>query len=181
MRPVFAHGLFNVSPGLITNHVLYIYDDPELEFEQILSSRRRTREEAARLRRNMQAYLDSERILVNNEEVRAEVVHVAFGYEGVRGRAFIEYIIEIPFNPRQGINEYIDEYGKEVAEYNYRVVWLFPRCGKVLKAELGVPAKVTARKIVLNVRKGQHLLGRERIVFFLGASCTPGSSTEEVF
>ena len=173
MRPVFAHGLFNVSPGLITNHVLYIYDDPELEFKEILSSRERTKEEASRLRRNMQAYLDSERIFINGEEIRAKVVHVAFGYEGVQGRAFIEYIIEIPFKPVRGVNEYIDEYGEEVAEYSYRVVWLFPRCGKVLEADLGVPARVSARKIVLNVRRGQHLPGRERIVFFLGASCTP--------
>lgn len=173
MRPVFAHGLFNVSPGTIINHVLYIYEDPELELEEVLSSRRRVREEAARLRRNMQAFLDSERILINGEEVRAEVAHVAFGYEGVRGRAFIEYIIEIPFNPRRGMNKYVDEYGEEVAEYDYRVVWLFPRCGKVVKADLGVPARVSARKIVLTVRKGHRLPGRERIEFFLGASCTP--------
>lgn len=173
MRPVFAHGLFNVSPGSITNHVLYIYEDPELEFKEILSSKRRAREEAGRLRRNMQAYLDSERILINGKEVRAEVVHVAFGYEGVRGRAFVEYIIEIPFEPRRGVNEYVDEYGEEVAEYSYRVVWLFPRCGEVLEADLGVPARVSARKIVLNVQRGQRLPGRERIVFSLGASCTP--------
>lgn len=180
MRPVFAHGLFNVSPGLITNHVLYIYEDTELEFKHIFSSRKRVMAEAERLRKNMQAYLDSEKILINGDEVRAEVVHVAFGYEGVQGRAFIEYIIEVPFKPRPGINEYIDEYGEEVAEYSYRVVWLFPRCGRVLEADLGVSSKVFARKIVLNVRKGQRLPGRERIVFFLGTSCIPGNSTEEV-
>lgn len=167
MRPRYGYGLFNVDPsGEFRQKILFFYWDPEKELFQLISRHSDKTQEIVNMRKNMQLFLDSERILINGKEVRAKVEHVNIGFLASPRRPYIEFLILFRGDIVKGNNVYENYYEKEKVDYNYRVVWIFPANFRIIRAELGFPHEVIGGRIlVFDVMKGAETPGYELIEF----------------
>lgn len=167
MKPKYGYGFFSVdSNGEFRQKILFFYWDPEREFYQSVSSPPRRRLEIETLRKNMQTFLDLEKILVNRKEVKARVVHVDIGFTSSTKRPYIGFLIVFKGDLARGVNIYENYYEKEKVDYSYRVMWFFPENFKVVRAELGFPYElIDDRIIVFNVEKNAETPGYEVIEF----------------
>ncbi len=167
MKPRYGYGFFSVDPtGEFRQKILFFYWDPDEELHRSTSTPSGMRQELETMRRNMQAYVDSERILVNGRVVRARVVHVGVGYLSSTKRPYVEFLITFRGDFVKGANSYENHYERERVGYDYRVVWAFPEGFKIVRAELGLPYElVDDRILVLDVRKGYEIPGYELIEF----------------
>lgn len=168
VTPVYATGFFFVrETGLVEEIVVFEYYDPGEEYREITSDRRKTEEEKSRLARNMQLFLDSEDVRINNKPVYPRVLDVEIGFRGDYKYPYITFIIVFIGELRKGLNVYEDYYEPEVAEYDYRVYWFFPTKARVIKADLDVPYTLLdkGRVLLFAVPKGSRVRGYERIEF----------------
>lgn len=168
MRPRYGYGLFNVDlSGEFRQKILFFYWDPRKELYGLTSRPSDRAREVDSMRRNMQFFVDSERILVNRREVRAKVEHVNVGFLSPK-RPYVEFLILFKGELVRGVNVYENYYEREVVEYNYRVVWVFPENSRVLRAELGFPYEVVGgRMLLFDVTKGVETPGYEVIEFLI--------------
>jgi len=166
--PVFANGFFTVQDnGVFNELIVFEYYDPDGYYASVASDQDRLDEELGTLSRNMQFYLDLEKVLVNGSESPPTVLNVSIGFRGDTRRPYILFIVTFKGNLVKGLNTYENYYEEEVAEYDYEVVWVFPAKARVVEADLGVPYKVEAggRVLRFNVRKGTRIRGFEKILF----------------
>jgi len=166
--PVFANGFFTVQEnGVFNEIILFEYYDPGGYYASLLSDQNRLDEELETLSRNMQFYLDLEKVLINGVESSPTVLNVNIGFRGDPRRPYILFIITFKGRLARGLNTYENYYDEEVAEYDYEVVWLFPAKARVVEADLGVPYKVEAggRVLRFNVKRGTRVRGFEKILF----------------
>jgi len=67
--PVFANGFFTVQDnGVFNELIVFEYYDPDGYYASVASDQDRLDEELGTLSRNMQFYLDLEKVLVNGSE-----------------------------------------------------------------------------------------------------------------
>jgi len=167
LRPRYGYGLFNLdSTGEFRQKVIFFYWDPEMELYSVVSDSESREMELTSLRENMQFFVNSERIVVNGEEVKAKVVHVDVGFVGNPRRPFIEFLILFKGKLTRGVNRYENYYEAEEVEYDYRVTWVLPEGFRVLKADFGFPYKVLdGRVVVINAKKGATTPGYEFMEF----------------
>ncbi|QOR93837.1 hypothetical protein IMZ38_04070 [Thermosphaera chiliense] len=166
--PVFANGFFTVQEnGVFNELILFEYYDPDGYYASVVSNQDRLDVELETLSRNMQFYLDLEKVLINGSESTPTVLNVSIGFRGDAKRPYILFIVSFKGDLVKGLNTYENYYEEEVAEYDYEVVWLFPGKARVVLADLGVPFKVEAggRVLRFNVKKGTRIRGFEKILF----------------
>jgi hypothetical protein len=167
LRPRYGYGLFSVdSAGEFRQKVIFFYWDPEEELYHAVATPESRMKELASLKENMQFFVDSERIVINGEEVKARVVHVDVGFVSNPRRPFIEFLILFKGRLVRGVNRYENYYETERVEYDYRVTWILPEGFKFLKADFGFPYEVfDDRVVVINVKKGSTTPGYEYMEF----------------
>lgn len=169
MKPRYGYGFFSVDPtGEFRQKILFFYWDPDRELYRSISTPSRKELEIDAMRKNMQAFLDDEKILVNGREVKAGVVHVGIGFAASTKRPYVEFFIVFRGNIVKGVNVYENYYKREKVDYSYRVMWVFPENSKVSRANLGFPYElVHDRIIVFDVDKGAEVPGYELIEFLV--------------
>lgn len=147
--------------------MVFLYRDESGEYSRVLADKSLYRREIETLARNMQYFLDLERVLINGKRVYPTVAGVEVGLAGARDLAFAQFHIVFRGEMVPGLNKYEDEYESEVAEYDYTVYWLFPEGWRVLRARLDVAHEVLEAGRVLRffVPRGTRLSGREEIEF----------------
>ncbi len=150
--------------GHVDQVVVYEYVDPAHYYHQLRG--KRLREELSLIKRNMQYFLDQEKVLINGEDAAPRVVEVSLGFRGTPDRPYLLILIEFSGILRRGLNVYENMYEEEEAEYDYEVVWMFPPGMGVVEADVGTRYRViNGRILVFRVRKGARVGGYERIVF----------------
>ena len=171
MKPLYGLGCFFVrETGLVEQIVLFEYYDEAEEYRSVVSDPKRLEEEKATLAENMQRFLDSEDVRINGKSTYPRVVDVEVGFRGDYKHPYIAFFIVFQGELRRGVNTYEDAYEPEVAEYEYRVYWVFPLKARVLKADVGVPYTLLGggRILTFKVAAGTRTKGYERIDFELG-------------
>jgi len=166
--PIYAQGYFHVHrSGLIDQIIIYDYWDPGRVYESIIKDKKKLSEEINKLASNMQMFLDMEKVIINDKETHPVVVDVDIGLRGRPELAFIVFHIVFYGSLTPGVNKYVNIYEEEVVEYDYDVYWFFPEKTRVLKADLGVPHRVSGdgRVLFFHVEKGTRINGRETIIF----------------
>ncbi|EHP70468.1 hypothetical protein MetMK1DRAFT_00009710 [Metallosphaera yellowstonensis MK1] len=163
VKPVYARGFFSVSSdGWVNQLVVFYYYDPESYYAGLspdeLSKERET------LKENMQYFLDQERIAINGKVTKARVRIVRIGLISTN-YPFVEYVIDFKGETRRGENVYENEYEREVAEYPYEALWIFP--GQVTSHSLAGNVKVFNNVLELTVSPGTETGGLEWIKFRL--------------
>ncbi len=137
-----------------------------MELYHAVSDPESREKELTSLKENMQFFVDSERILVNREEVKAKVAYVDVGFVTNPRRPFIEFLILFKGKLTRGVNRYENYYEAEEVEYDYRVTWVLPEGFRVLKADFGFPHRVVdGRVVVINAKKGATTPGYEFMEF----------------
>ncbi len=128
---------------------------------------KRLLEELDTVKRNMQGFLDEERVLINGEDAGPRVIDVRLGFRGDRIHPYLLITIVFRGSLRRGLNVYENIYEETVAEYDYEVIWVFPDSMRVVDAELDVPYTVIddGRVLLFRVARGTRIGGYERIVF----------------
>ena len=169
MEPVYGQGFFHLdaSRGLYYT-IIFDYYDPKMEYYRLLKAGQDSlRAEEENLKRNMQSFMDEERIVINGEDVKATVTRAFIEVRGDRRRPTIVFHVVIPFKPRAGVNVYENFYEPTVAEYDYRVYWILPP-GSGFR-EIVSPGRVTIEGniAVIHVSKGTKIDGYESVVFEL--------------
>ena len=169
MRPLYGQGFFSLcTSGMLWYTIVFDYDDPDGLYERLLRRPRDAMREAEALRRNMQSFLDEERLVINGEETRARVEHVYIDTRGEPWRATAVFQVAIPFRPRRGRNVYEDYYEPDTAEYPYTVIWTMPPCAEILDYEMPGRARKPAPHILeIRVSAGERVSGYESLVFDL--------------
>lgn len=170
--PIYGLGLFYVrESGLVEQVVVFEYYDPEGIYRSIAADEKELNAEKSRLAKNMQYYLDQEDVKINGSPVYPRVVDVEIGFKGDYSYPYVTFFILFTGKLRIGLNIYEDSYEPEIAEYAYRVYWIFPTKARVVKADLGVPYVLlgNGRILAFSVEKGTKIRGYERIEFEIGA------------
>ncbi|MCX8184825.1 MAG: hypothetical protein RMI56_00590 [Sulfolobales archaeon] len=169
MKPKYGYGFFSVdSSGEFRQKILFFYWDPDEELYHSVSSLSNKKLEIEAMRKNMQTFLDSEKILINKKNVRAGVAHVEVGFLFSAKRPYVEFLILFKGDVSKGINLYENYYEKERVEYDYRVMWVFPENFRVVRADFGCSYNlVDSRIIYFDVEKGSEVSGYEFIEFLV--------------
>jgi len=166
--PISAQGYFYVHrTGLVDHIVVYDYWDPDRYYERVLSNPEKYEEEVEMLMRNMQYFMDREKVLINGKYSPVQVTGVEIGLRGKPELPYIVFLMEFRGELVKGLNTYENYYEEEEAGYGYIVYWFFPENTRVVKAELGVPYYVEAngRVLFFRVKPGIRVGGREAIYF----------------
>lgn len=170
MRPVYGLGLFFVrESGLVEQIVIFEYYDENEEYSDIVKTPEKLENEKALLSRNMQAFLDSEDVRINDKPTYPKVLDVEIGFRGDSKHPYIAFFIAFQGEFHRGLNVYEDSYEPEKVDYEYRVYWFFPTRARVLRADLGVPYVLLGggRILAFKVEAGTVVRGYERIEFEL--------------
>lgn len=167
-RPVYGDGLFLITPGGIYYTIIFDYFD-EGEYWQLIRSGGKDEEEE-RLKEEMQRLTDQERTLVNERQVRVRVVRAFIETRGVRNRSSAVFLLEIPFEPREGLNTYENYYEPSVAEYDYTVRW-YTWCGHIASVVSPGEVSIEGRVASITVKRGRRVPGYERVSFYLPGEC----------
>lgn len=167
-RPIYGDGFFLITPVGIYYTIVFDYFDGGEYWELIRTGGRG--EEERRLREDMQRLTDMERTVVNGREVRVEVVRAFVETRGVRNRSSAIFLLKIPFEPREGLNEYENYYDPSLAEYYYTVRW-HTWCGRIVSVVSPGEVSLEGGVASISVRRGTKVPGYEKISFYLPAEC----------
>ncbi len=166
-KPIYAQGFFHLRRnGLVDQTIIFDYYDPDKYYYKILRHRLKLDHEINLLRKNMQYFLDQERVLINGADASPKVMHVEIGIRGRPDLAYVLFLISFKGELVDGLNTYENIYEEETVDYDYIVYWIFPDNARIVEADLGVPYIVYGNRILyFRVPKGTHVGGYERIVF----------------
>ena len=169
MKPIYGYGFFNLSShGILTNIIIFEYLDEELEYYYLSRNSQKRKAEIALLTKNMQSFLDEEKLVINGHRCLPHVEYVEIGFASSKDRPFIKFVVRSKCEVRRGLNIYEDIYSPERAEYSYNVTWVFPPGSEIIDVDMGVESLVISSNILsFTVKKGELLKGAERIVFSL--------------
>ena len=167
VRPLFGYSFFTVSKESFDYYIVFEYEDPFKYYATIMNSERLYEEEIERLHQNMQNILDQEITKFNNEIIKPEVVFVDIGFKETIDRPYILFRISADIKLRPGRNIYENIYEATIAEYDYVSYWSFPRKTKIEYVEIDGTWEVEDSTLVIYVKKGSRIRGREKIIFVL--------------
>ncbi|MCH4815487.1 MAG: hypothetical protein QXY87_07215 [Saccharolobus sp.] len=163
VTPIFSLGNFVMDKlGNVTQYTFFYYYDPENYYASL--TREMVNKEIEVVKRNMQSFLDEEKIIINDRLTRAKVVSTDIFLLDIT-HPVIEFIITFRGKVRKGLNVYENFYEEEVTEYPYEVIWRFP--GKILNVKMKGQISMLENFLKIKVNKGVKVGGRERIEFFL--------------
>lgn len=167
--PTSASCYFSVSrAGEFHQFLIYDYYDPRGYYAKLLSKPRKCREELRRLCMNMQYFLDQEEVRVNGVRVYPKVVTAYLGHRGFMDSPYVAWIVTFKGKLRRGLNTFENTTEREVAEYDFEIVWQFPVRSRIVKVEISTESQVIAKRtLYVWARKGDVVGGYEKIEFAL--------------
>ncbi len=163
LTPLYAMGTFHVCMrGGVGEYIRFLYRDEDLYYWGM----RELEKEEEIIKNNMQSLLDEETVYFNDMKTRPIVEEA---YISVPRKGFVIYTFIVNFRAiiRPGKNIYLNIYEETVADYDYEVIWRFPRAAREIKAELGVPVHIKNNTLFFRVKKGTRVGGREKISFVI--------------
>lgn len=163
VTPIFALGNFVMDRlGNVTQYMFFYYYDPDNYYASL--NKDLLNNELENIRENMQNFLDEEKIIINNEEVKAKVINTDIFLLDIT-HPVIEFIILFKGKLRKGINVYENMYEEEITEYPYEAIWRLP--GKVVEVNMKGDITVFNNFLKIRVNKGIKVGGKEVIKFAL--------------
>jgi len=163
VTPIFALGNFVMDRlGNVTQYMFFYYYDPDNYYASL--NKDLLNNELENIKENMQNFLDEEKIIINNEEVKAKVINTDIFLLDIT-HPVIEFIILFKGKLRKGINVYENMYEEEITEYPYEAIWRLP--GKVVKVNMKGDVTVFNNFLKIRVNKGIKVGGKEVIKFAL--------------
>jgi len=154
------------SDGLVNQVIIFEYVDRDGYYRSLVESGRVV-EEMRLVMSNMQRFIDEETLLINGDKVRARVLDAFLGFRGSWRRPYVEIYVEFSGRLKKGLNIYEDIYEREVAEYDYEVLWIFPRNFVVVDYEMAGEGYVYGNILRVIVRRGTEVGGHEVIRFMV--------------
>ncbi|MGC9105281.1 MAG: hypothetical protein ACP5HQ_02500 [Thermoprotei archaeon] len=163
VRPIYARGFFSVSiDGQVNQLIVFYYFDPDAYYAGL--SYEELKRENQRLRDNLQYFLDEEKISINGIRVRAKVRYSRIGLISTN-YPFAEFVVDFRGPLLKGENVYENEYEREVAEYPYEAIWVFP--GEVVDFKMAGRVRKHNNILEVLVDPGTETGGVEWIKFRL--------------
>jgi len=168
IKPLHAQCFFSVSRrGEFHQFLTYDYYDPRNYYAKLVyADEKKYLREMLRLMYGMQELLDTEVVKINGVRVRPRVLSVDMEHRGLREVPYITWLIWFKGRIKRGVNVFENVSEEEVAEYDYEVVWLFPKGAKVLEVHVPTDYEIVGdRALFIWARKGDKVGGLEKIVF----------------
>ncbi len=167
--PTSASCFFSVSrSGEFHQFLVYDYYDPRGYYAKLLDKPKKCKGELRRLCANMQSFLDQEEVKVNGLRVYPKVVTAYIGHRGFMDSTYIAWAITFRGPLRRGLNVFENTSERERAEYDFEILWQFPRRSEVVGFQISTEAQVVGRNtLYVTARRGEVVGGYERIEFVL--------------
>lgn len=167
--PTSASCYFSVSRnGEFNQFLIYDYYDPRGYYAKLLNKPRRCREELRILCDNMQSFLDQEEVKVNGLRVYPQVVTAYLSHRGFMDSPYITWVITFKGKLKKGLNVFENTTEREVAEYDFEIVWQFPKRSRIVNVKVSTGSQVIGRStLYVWARRGETVGGYEKIEFTL--------------
>lgn len=167
--PTSASCYFSVSrTGEFHQFLIYDYYDPKGYYAKLLNKPRRCREELRKLCASMQYFLDQEEVRVNGARVHPKVVTAYLSHRGFIDSPYVAWIVTFKGRLKRGLNVFENTTEREVAEYDFEILWQFPDRSRIVKVEISTESQVIAKRaLYVWARRGDVVGGYERIEFVL--------------
>ncbi len=167
VRPLFGYSFFSVNRDSFDYYIVFEYEDPLRYYLSVIKDEELFDEEIEKLRVNMQSILDQEITKFNEEVIKPKVVLVDIGFKETFNRPYILFRIFADMRLRPGRNIYENIYESTVADYDYVSYWSFPRRSRIEYVEIDGEWDIEDTTLIIYVRKGTRIRGREKIIFVL--------------
>jgi len=167
--PTSASCYFSVSrSGEFHQFLVYDYYDPRGYYAKLLDKPKKCKGELRRLCANMQSFLNQEEVRVNGMRVYPKVVTAYISHRGFMDSPYIAWVITFKGLLKRGLNVFENTSERERAEYDFEIIWQFPRRSKILGFQISTETQVVGRNtLYVTARKGEMVGGYERIEFVL--------------
>ncbi|MGC9148518.1 MAG: hypothetical protein ACP5GI_03645 [Sulfolobales archaeon] len=167
VRPLFGYSFFTVSKESFDYYIVFEYEDPLKYYLAIMDNEELYEEEIERLHQNMQNILDQEITKFNDDIIKPKVIFVDIGLKETVDRPYILFRVSTNIRLRPGRNIYENIYEAAIAEYDYVSYWSFPKKTKIEYVEIDGTWEIEDSTLVIYVKKGSRIRGREKIIFTL--------------
>ncbi len=167
--PTSASCYFSVSrSGEFHQFLVYDYYDPNGYYAKLLNKPKKCREELRRLCANMQSFLDQEEVRVNGMRVYPKVVTAYISHRGFIDSPYIAWVITFKGSLKRGLNVFENTSEREIAEYDFEILWQFPRRSRIVGFQISTEAQIISGcTLYVIARKGEAVGGYERIEFLV--------------
>ncbi|TFG11963.1 hypothetical protein EU537_10830 [Candidatus Thorarchaeota archaeon] len=166
VEPIHANSFFSVSKtGEIHERLEYEYADPEGYYRRVIKDDDLLTTEVTNLATNMQFFLDEERVEINGERVKSEVVYTDILLKGISEVVSVVYLIDFAGRFQQGPNSIQTWLEEEEAPYDFEIMWRFPAGTKILLVDTLLDYEIYSDIIMLWAMEGEHVGGYERMDF----------------
>ncbi|MCE4602989.1 MAG: hypothetical protein F7C08_03310 [Desulfurococcales archaeon] len=162
--PVYGQGFFIVDPGSIAYIIVFDYYDPDRYYVGLARSGRVEDEERV-LAENMQSLMDEERVIINGEDIRPQVLWAKVEIRGSPKRPSITFFTLMKYKPRPGANVYENIYDETSAEYDYTVYWIPGRCTRITSIDSPGYVEIQEHLAIVRVPQGTRIPGYESVSF----------------
>ncbi|MFX1565564.1 MAG: hypothetical protein ACFFCH_06200 [Promethearchaeota archaeon] len=166
VNPLFASSVFSISSNLEVYQVInYDYSDPERVYAEILEDEEAVEAEIAKIHSNMAEFLAAEKVYINGNRVKQEIIHVDIGLRGTPEIAYFQWIIHFQGTPRKDENILASDVELEEAEYDIEVLYLFPTGTKILEVITPMESEIREPLLFVWAQNGDLVGGHESVRF----------------
>ena len=164
--PISGVAYFVVSrTGVVSEILDFSYLDSNKEYLQLIHDEREFKKETTLIWKNMQGFLDKERIIINDQRVRSEVKLVDIIYRGLDDVPHVLFFIEFRGTLVNGLNTIETYTEEEELEYDVEAYWKFPHKTRIIEVITPMEYEINKNFILLWSRKGNIIGGYEKITF----------------
>jgi hypothetical protein len=168
VEPVHADSFFSVaSNGEIHERLSYEYFDMTHYYSKVLRDEGLLADEVEKLARNLQYYLDKERVEINRERVESRVAYCDIFLKGNTDVVAVVYLIDFAGRFHRGLNDIETWLEEETAPYDFEILWRFPVGTKVTELETTLDYEVYGDIVSLWALEGDEVGGYEKMSFIL--------------
>ncbi|TXT55829.1 MAG: hypothetical protein BAJATHORv1_30212 [Candidatus Thorarchaeota archaeon] len=168
VEPIHADSFFSVAiSGEIHERLTFEYLDPDGYYRRVIRDEDLLREEIEKLVNNMQYYLDKERVEINDQRVRSNVVYADIFTKGASDVVAMTYLIDFAGRFQQGINRIVTWLEEEIAPYDFEIIWRFPAGTEIREIDTLLDYEIYEDIVTLWALEGEDVGGYERMEFIL--------------
>jgi hypothetical protein len=168
VEPLHADSFFSISgTGEIHERLSYEYADPEGYYRRVIRDENLLKKEVDKLARNMQHFLDLERVEINEERVKSRVDYCDIFLKGPSEVVSVLYLIDFAGRFKEDTNKIETWLEEETAPYDFEILWRFPVGTRILNVETTLDFDIYDDIITLWAMEGDDVGGYERMEFEL--------------
>lgn len=166
VQPLFASSIFTIASNLDVYQVInYDYSDPDRVYEKILEDDAALQSEIEKIHANMAEFLAAEKVLINEERVEQDILHVDIGLRGSPELVYFQWVIKFQgtvLGEENSLASYVEE---EQAEYDIEVLYLFPVETRILEVVTPMEYEIRGSLLFVWAQKGDAVGGHEEVRF----------------